>query len=431
MLEFITRMFKRGNPGRDLPLAPMGPQANNPKLRRLDELSKLEDALRSIIQIAPDRIAGRLFVLSLDGVRSRFGNAWTYMGQKANRTASETIREQLTEADIMVPVGPIDFILMIGSGLKKDAAVRAIKLDQSMILAVTGEDLGPLSLTVREVLHDDKEDALRFRQLSFLDLQRAGAQQDGPSAINLESELALDDDEDAGVPSPAALIDRIRFVPQPVVDLASGSLVMRYLASQSDQSDGGLDDLTFLDDFDDPKLRAKLDLRCQRAMRTELRAMYARKITLPMISSVSFETLANAYTRSLYLKLAQRVPNPMRRGVVYEITAIPAGVALGRLIEISGIVRPFCFATMLRLDAGFKSFAGMQETGAMAIAPDCSLDAGEEMEVFCRSAKANRLKLYAGGIDTPDMTVLARDLGVDYGFGLAVPEPAEKAAAGS
>ena len=62
--------------------------AGNAKLQRLQELDEIDAALRKIIAISPEKMEGRLFILSLDGHRARFGNTWGYIGEKAIKTAN-------------------------------------------------------------------------------------------------------------------------------------------------------------------------------------------------------------------------------------------------------------------------------------------------------------------------------------------------------
>ena len=419
MLGFL-RSFLGGKSDPGQVVAADRPPADNPKLRRLQEFDELDAALRKIIAISPDKMEGRLFALSLDGYRARFGNTWGYIGEKAIKTTKATLREKLTGVDIVAPVNDgIDFIVMIGGGPKREAPATAFKIDQAVMFAVTGEDLGPLAVSVKEVTYDAKADTLRFRPLSYLDLQRA-VPQDAKTQIDLESELADGgEEEDDGFPTADDIISKIAFTPRPVHELERGSLAMHRLTPMSSMFGEGTSGNDLLGGFDDPKLRAKLDLRALRSSRDLVKDLFARKSQETVLIPVGFETLANAYTRGLLIKLAQRYPVPVRRFLVFELTDIPNGLAQSRFSEIIGILKPFGAGTMLRLPLTFKDFRDISEVGATGVVCDAPFAASDEAVSFCDGARAHGLRLCFGGMADKATVKTARSMGIDLGYGPA------------
>jgi len=394
--------------------------ASSSKLHRLQELDEIDAALRKIIAISPEKMESRLFVLSLDGYRARFGNTWGYVGEKAIKTTKAAFREKLAATDIMVPVNDgIDYIIMIGSGPKREAAATAFRIDQSIMFAVTGEDLGPLGATAKEVIYDSGSDSLSFRPLSYLDLQR-GMKIETKTQIDLESELAgADDDESDAFPTADDIVEKIHFEPRPVTELDRGVLAMHRLTPLSSMFGEGGSGQDLLGGFDDPKLRAKLDLRALRSARELVKDLFSRMSTETVLIPVGFETLANAYTRGLLVKLAQRYPVPVRKFIVFELTDIPNGLAQGRFSEIVGILKPFGSGTMLRLPVDFKEFRDISDIGATGIMCDTAFSPSDEMMAFCEAAKMQRFRLCVGGIADRGAAQSARGMGFDLGYGSA------------
>ena len=414
MLEAIKSLFSRRRRD-DVPAHAAPTVQLDPRLRRLDELDELERSLKTIIAISPERMNGRVFALSLDSIRSRYGNAWSYVGDKARRVARDTIDRMIGEGDIVAPVGTIDFILVIASTSKREAPSLAFRIDQAMMTAVTGEDLGPLSVTAKEVTLE-RDDELKFRGISFLDVQRA-KEPDNASSVDLESEMADDDLGEEDFPSADTLIRQVTFVNRPVIDFETKNTVLERLCPSAPQMPETITESELVEGFDDPRLRAKLDLRALRQARKELKPLYDAKAHRSIVAAVAFETLANAYTRGLFVKLAQRTPSPLRKYLAYELTDVPSGIATSRLMEIMGVLKPFGAGTLLSLDVGFKGFQSLGELGLLGVGPQGAFAATPETEAFCRAARAQSLKVYAGGISDQDALEMARAYGVNMAYG--------------
>ncbi len=419
MLGFLRNLLGAKTAASPFPEVEKRPEYNA-KLRRLQELDEIDAAVRKIIAISPEKMESRLFILSLDNYRTRFGNTWGYVGEKAIKTAKAALREKLNSADIMAPVNDgIDYIIMVGSGPKREAVATAFRIDQSIMFAVTGEDLGPLGVSSKEVIYDAASDSISFRPLSYLDLQR-GTKVETKTQIDLESELAgEDDDEEDAFPTADAIVEKIRFEPRPVMELDRGVLAMHRLTPLSSMFGEGSSGRDLLGGFDDPKLRAKLDLRALRSARELVKDLFSRMATEAILIPVGFETLANVYTRGLLVKLAQRYPVPVRKFLVFELTDIPNGLAQGRFSEIVGILKPFGSGTMLRLPVEFKEFRDISDIGATGVICDTAFSPSDEMMAFCEAAKMQRFRLCVGGIADRGAAQSARSMGFDLGYGPA------------
>lgn len=417
-------LFGRGarlNPGAN-PLAP----TVTPQLARLDELEKLEAAIKTVLAVDAAKLAGRLFVVSLDFVRGRYGNSWRYLSEKASRSARSFISGEIAKDDILVPVGEVDFILVLLHGPRREAPARALRIDQGMTAAITGEDLGMLGATAKEVIVDEAG-AIKFRLLTQADLKNAQAPQD-EAVIDLESELFDDEEGDGGFPSIDAVIEALKFRIDNVVRAVDRVTVAQRIGPYSPVLGEDSDERTIYENFADAKVRAKIDLRSLKAARQELRRVAAEKSGLRIVAPVYFETIANAYTRNLFIKVAQKIPQAARRQLIIEVLGVPAGVAQSRLSELASVVRPFSNAAILGLAPDFREFRPLSELGLFAVRGDES--AGEPLDGLYEGARQAGIPIYLSHVDQEADRERLIASGADYVSGqlYAAASPAATAA---
>jgi len=409
MLGFIRNLVARRS-GK-LPLPAVAALSVSPQLARLDELDQLEKAISTILAAGAEKILGRMFVLSLDTIRQRYGTSWRYVSEKAHRSAETSLRSELSPTDILAPVGQIDFILILFQGSKREAPARALRMDQGMVMAVTGEDLGLAGVTAKEVVLADG--VIKFRNLSHEDIKRA-QQPAGPPIVDLESEL-LDDDEEDGFPNVDQMLESLKFEAHNLLDLAANTVFMRRLTPKSHLFGPDSDETAIFENFPDPRVRAKIDLRALKLCRQELRKVVGASAVPRICVPVSFETVANNYTKNLFLKVAQKIPQPARRMIAFQILAVPAGVAQNRLVEIISTVRPFCSGAILSLDAAFRDFSTLAEHNPIAVCCDRAGTDGTDMLIAgARSAGIATLVHSVRAQSTRDQAI---SLGVTYGCG--------------
>lgn len=369
--------------------------AMTPQMARLDELEKLEAAIRTVLAVDADKLAGRLFVVSLDLIRGRYGNSWRFLSEKARRSARNFIAEQVTKDDILVPVGEVDFILVLLHGPRREAPARALRIDQGMTAAVTGEDLGLLGATAKEVIVDEGG-AIRFRGLTHVDIKNAQAPQ-AEAVIDLESELIDDEDGDDGFPSVDRVIESLQFRIDAVTRAVDRVPVAQRISPYSPVLGEDSDERTIYENFADAKVRAKIDLRSLKAARQELRRIAVEKNGIRIVAPVYFETIANNYTRNLFIKIAQKIPQAARRQLVIEVLGVPAGVAQSRLAELASVVRPFSGGAILGLAPDFRDFRPLSELGLFAVRGDEAT--GEPLEGLYDGARQASIPIYVAYVD--------------------------------
>jgi hypothetical protein len=388
-------LFRRG--GRPAPEAAREAAGLTPQLARLDELEKLETAIRTVLEIDAQKLAGRVFVVSLDVIRQRYGNSWRFLSEKARRAARNYISEQVTKEDILVPVGEVDFILVLLHGPRREAPARALRIDQGMTTSVTGEDLGLLGATAKEIVVDEGG-AIRFRGLTHADIKNAQAPP-AEAVIDLESELVDDEEGDDGFPSVDKVIDGLQFRIESVVRAVDKVPVAQRVGPYSPVLGEDSDERIIYENFADPKVRAKIDLRALKTARQELRRVAAEKSMLRIVAPVFFETIANSYTRNLFIKVAQKIPQAARRQLVIEVLGVPAGVAQSRLAELASVVRPFSGAAILGLAADFRDFRPLAELGLFAVSGDGT--GGESLDGLYEGARLANIPIYVANVDEP------------------------------
>ena len=421
MWNFLSGMFGGRKRGAGAPRASAAGEPS-PELVRLDELEKLEAATRHLLDLDRSRYEEPPFVMSLDTIRQRYGNTWRYIAEKAQRTARAHITQSLGPGDECTPVGDVDFLVAMLSGSKREAPARALRIDQGVSYAVTGEDLGILGVSAKQVQVAD-DGAISYRPLSHADLERAEAQQ--ASTIDLEAELLDDDEEDDSFPTIDAVLEALAFRIEPIVRLADQSVVFERLAAFSPPLGDDSDEWTIIENFPDPKVRAKIDLKCLKACRAQLRRVAAQRSGRRVVVPVFFETLANNYTRGLFLKMAQKIPQPARKSLVFHVAGVPAGVAQSRLAELGAVVKPFSSGAFIGLPPDFSGLEALRDlvlAGITVDAPEFG-DGGDLLS----AAHGAGLATWVAGLRSDEDRQRALMLGASYGSGRLYPPEAPAA----
>ena len=396
----------------------------NPKIERLQELDAVDKVAREVLTEEGEKAAGRVFLITLEPARSRYGKTWAYLGEKARRMARSTIEELTQPQDACLAVGDVDYVLVLRSPAKREVVSTAMRIDQMITLAVTGEDHGQLGVNAKEISLE-ADGTLKFKLITFMDVQRTKGD-DGPVAVNLEDELLDEEDDDgSNFPSAEEIIEGCGFELAAVVDFVRKGIAYVRVTPKSTHFPGSMGEFDLISQIEDPKLRAKLNLRALRFGRRALRNSGSRGAPTSVIIPVEFETLANAYTRNLHVKLAQRIPQALRRNVIFEISDVPFGVAQSRLAEIIGIVRPFGSGIMLRLDPTFKEFRFLADLDVVAVGPTGPFMASPDAEQMCRLARGAGYKTVGYGVQDENDLRTALTWGLDYAAGALFPAPAQ------
>jgi hypothetical protein len=415
MWNFLSGIFGGRRSG-SAPARAASADAPAPELVRLDELEKLEVASRHMFDLDAGRYEGRLFVISLDTIRQRYGNTWRYIAEKAQRTARNHITQALGPGDECVPVGDVDFLVAILSGSRREAPARALRIDQGVSYAVTGEDLGILGVSAKQV-QIAEGGPLSFRPLSHADLERAEAPQS--PTIDLESELLDDEEEDDSFPTIDAVLDALVFRVEPIARLTDQTVVFERLAAFSPPLGETSDEWTIVENFPDPKVRAKMDLKCLKACRAHLRRVAAERSGRRVVVPVFFETLANNYTRGLFLKMAQKIPQPARKSLVFHVGGVPAGVAQSRLAELGAVIKPFSSGALIGLPPEFTGLDGLRDLVLVGLTVDAPRP--EDAGTLLSAAHGAGLPTWVSGLRDEDDRQRALILGAAYGSGPLYP----------
>jgi hypothetical protein len=415
MWNFLSGLFggRRSGSG---PARVAAADAPAPELVRLDELEKLEAASRHMLNLDPGRYEGRLFVLSLDAIRQRYGNTWRYIAEKAQRTARNHITQALGPGDECVPVGDVDFLVAILSGSKREAPARALRIDQGVSYAVTGEDLGILGVSAKQV-QVAEGGAMSFRPLTHADLERAEAPQS--PTIDLEAELLDDDEEDDSFPTIDAVLEALVFRIEPIARLVDQTIAFERLAAFSPPLGDTSDEWTIIENFPDPKVRAKIDLKCLKASRAHLRRVAAERSGRRLVVPVFFETLANNYTRGLFLKMAQKIPQPARKSLVFHVGGVPAGVAQSRLAELGAVIKPFSGGAFIGLPPDFTGLDALRDLVLVGLTADAPRP--EDAGALLSAAHGAGLPTWVAGLRDEEDRQRALILSASYGSGPLYP----------
>jgi hypothetical protein len=186
-----------------------------------------------------------------------------------------------------------------------------------------------------------------------------------------------------------------------------------------------------LDDRSDSYAVARLDLETFKAGLCMLDELQRNRFQIFMAVSVQFETVATLKYREVYIEIAQRLPERMRKYLVIELVNLPDGVPQSRLSELVNSLKPFCSAVLANTALRGKTPANFIDTGLHAIGTDLRREPMPEAEAIARinqfviEANRHRLWTFLHGVQTTSMVMAAVAAGVRYVAGDRVGPLAE------
>lgn len=150
--------------------------------------------------------------------------------------------------------------------------------------------------------------------------------------------------------------------------------------------------------------------------------------------TVPYDVMCSPVGRMEIISACRGLSSALRPYLVFEIDDLPYGVPQSRLLELVGVLRPFCRAVAGQLPARISSYGIYQSAGLKAIGLSLSANgaATTEMnsEVFKLATAAKRLHILSFVLDAASEEAVAwsRSQGINFVSGPAVgallPEPA-------
>jgi hypothetical protein len=370
--------------------------------------------------------AGRVYAIDLDAFRTRLGDRWGRVADKARAIAQQSIERHLTAVDMVAPFGDTAFLLVFAQLDRREAQLKCLLIAREVGRRLAGSDQAADMVRVRTAVTTDSAD-LAFDQTPGI----------GAVAEELDHELG-----GAAIRALKALPplmtqgashwDQLQFIYRPLLSLR-GMVVSTFLClpTRRTKEGGYLSGYQVLPDPQDEHSVVDLDMVVLAKVVTDLRGMVELGVKALLSLPVHIETLTTLRHRMAYTALCRKHLAPHADRIIFELVELPEGVPQSRLIDLVTVLRPFSRAVIARFPLERQNFAFFHLAGLHAVGADiyhCGIKEDvlmEKLDAFVDHASREGLKTYVHGLHSISLTTAAVTSGFDYIDGYSVSSVVE------
>lgn len=382
--------------------------------------------------------------IGLDAVREQFPKLWNQNRDKIV-AISRAILEQFTDpvADIILPVGEFNFVVLFTRLGKEDAMLRAATIKAEILRRFLGDEaLADLDIQVQAMDLDSgamtsgllrdllgnvagsaaavaggkaetvKEQHKRVYRASIGEIGAAGAM----SLETIEKRFGFD-------------VDALEFAFQPYYYVKRGVFsIFECRAVRSSATGEILSGYGVLPRNCAADQIAAVDEMTLLRARHGLVDMAIRKRVAVVVAPVSFETMTARQAATGYVGLLEKIPSDLRNYLVIDVCRAPAGVPEGRLAEIVNPLKRLTRAVFVRVDSPKQQLSAIKGAGAFGVGFALPARPADEMGSpaflgrFTALARKLGLQSYVTDVDTRAQAERCREAGFDYLSGRALAE---------
>jgi hypothetical protein len=378
-------------------------------------------------------LAGRVNFVGLSKIRDKLGDRWDRVANRADEIASKAIERRLTAADVYTRYQELNYLIIFAQLSKEQAQLKCALIAEEITKHLLGEDVGAELLDVKTMLSalDGYAVFEDVPSVETLALRLAGDEAAAAQGAAARGAPPSPDENDAwwetdpGVDSDP--LAAVQLVYRPMWDVKHNA-VTTYLCVPAVSGPAGrlLVGESELSSLDDAAVIQRLDFMVQRRVVTDLRKLLAAQQRMLLCLPVHFETLASHARRTKYIELCQRgIPPHGTKQLAFELTGVPPGVPLSRLLDLSSVLRRFGRGILLRTTVDQLHFRTPNESGIAGVGFENKHPASEsrriqEMEQFAAAAKKVGLVAYVHGLESISLTTAAIAAGFDFVDGRVV-----------
>jgi hypothetical protein len=376
-----------------------------PGVAKIPPKEDLREQLKTLLAGQSNILAGTMNFIGLADLEKRLGDQWPKMAERVNAIATKMIERRLTKADVYFPFGTLNFLIVFSRLSEAAARLKCAAIAAEIEKALLGEASSGRVLRVQTAVKQ-VDGELALVELETIDDLVARVFR-GSGAEPREKRAT------GAAPSsgPELLDPAVQLVYRPVWDVRKDA-VSAFLCHHESAAAIGDRQNPFLTNVEE------LD-RCilGRAV-NDMRGMTLTRRRFLLIIPVHFETLARR--RVAYVKQCQTLPDIQEKLVIFELLGVPDGVPQSRLLEITGIVKPFARAIMMQVPLTRTSFFEASDTGLFAVGTYIGLQNGTEPQVmaamdrFAAAANKAGLRTYAHALPSLSLASAAIGAGFDY-----------------
>ncbi len=387
-------------------------------------------------------LSGNIHMVGLHRIRDRLGDDWPRIAERANEMALKSIQRACGPDDLHIAYDDLSFLIIFSNLSKEQAQLRCIEIVEDITRRLLGEGVSPEATEIRTGVFE-ADGSLIFTAINKNDLvakltgqytqDTQTAEPDDQATAEVEAEAAT------GRPDFSAFqLDRqkalasIQVLYQPMWNLRHKAIVSYFAtASARNVFSKNLWDDMVRRNFSHVLTSLEVDIF---VAHMALRTFTNRIANGPRIMvgwPVHFETLANRTSRNAFMEFCREIPEGIRQLLIMEVDGLPEGIPNSRVLEIVGVLRPFCRVLIIRVPVEFKrfdSFNGSRIGGigfSLSGLPSRDSQRMAMMDRFVGNASRAGLRSYVHGLNTRAQLLAAATAGFDWVNGAAVGEPSE------
>ncbi|MCW5730077.1 MAG: hypothetical protein KIT20_04920 [Alphaproteobacteria bacterium] len=408
--------------------------AAHPKVAPTDSPEGGDELFQGVLRAVPDRGAlstGRVHLLDIAPVRERLGERWETMSGRILVIAEGILKNYLGRRDLFSRVGETGFVLVFADLDPETGQVKCGLILKHILERLLGVGETPERLSVTTVV-GERDGRLLTITVDALGAASGAASPGTPSPDWQE----MAPPRRAPAPSPRAaaaslhLPDDLHFVYMPMWN-CQYKAITTYLCLPRSSALSRVPHLGYaiLPGGVRSSVVPHLDLAVMhQALRDGEDMLRAGRKSIISVT-VHARTLETAPVWEEYRAIAARLPEELRKLLVFELVGLDRGASKSRIGALTGALRPFCRRIFYRGAMDDEDFERLRYLGIDGIS--LLLQRGKETEaellhLFDRFAGAARRAGFASavhGLSSRSLTIAAIGAGFDHVDGSPVRDP--------
>jgi len=384
--------------------------------------------LNESLQLNATVSTGRVHLIGLEKVKSRLGDKWDRMKDKAHQIVRTIIEDRISPHDMYTLYKDLSYLVVFADLHKDEAQLKCSLIAQEISNRLIGTQ----------------------KAVNFTDISTLAAKEDGevyfqvmPSIDDLAGkleEISKKDNREAAqnaIDVPISVVtdfETIRHIFRPLWQVRA-KIVSTFICVPIQMREDG----SYVCGYDvlaDPTNSAdiaRLDIYNLKATVRELIALHEQDKPALLSTPVHFETLAGLQRRIDFANLSGRLLDGIEDHMVFELVEMPEGVPQARIADFVGALRPHARAVTAKFSIDHTDFESYKTAGLHAVGVDIYADTRKEAEImrlmdrFVELANKNDLKTYIHGVNSLSLRTAAITSGFDYIDGYALTSVVEKA----
>lgn len=392
--------------------------------------------------------AGSVHVINLDDVRALVGDQWAQLADQVDSTAQHILRRRLTADDMFLRFdGPLFLIVfehLDESVARTKCAMIAAEIERSLVgwrpefkaaqvtAAVARVDAADVAVERLDVGNELRSAISRLAIAPASD-QTAVPQtaETGGKTSGAGADPWIVEAQGQAEPKPLPALSEwyyenfdfevsgVTFVYWPMWHVRRNAIGTFHCTAALPVV-GGKAIVGNILESASPGLIAMVDAMTLDRVARDIEALLAKGHKALLSLPVHFETLANRKLCREFINVCRRLSDPARQHLMFELSDLPDGVPIARLMELLASIRPFCRAVNLRTRLRTPRLDGLEHGHLYAVGIAMSHEEIDEAEAifhlnrFVAMTGKLGLRSYVHGMRSRSLVVGA--LGADFDF---------------